>query len=147
MSNQPIAKASTCTQHRKTRTNIHALSGIRTYDLSVQTIKAYASDCSSTGTCFHFQNEYVGIHWYCVTIHVVPTACSSTGKTEWLRLWCEYSHYLSCKRKPHKSPDLTFHCDSSLRFHRVKTFITTSVKWNRLTRSRPRENSLKVVCM
>jgi N-acetylglucosamine-6-phosphate deacetylase len=31
-------------------TNIHALSGIRTHDLSVKTIKAYASDLAATGT-------------------------------------------------------------------------------------------------
>jgi hypothetical protein len=31
------------TQDRKTRTNIHALSGIRTHDLSVEEIKAYTS--------------------------------------------------------------------------------------------------------
>jgi hypothetical protein len=30
------------TEDRKTRTNIHALSGIRTHDLSVEVIKAFA---------------------------------------------------------------------------------------------------------
>jgi hypothetical protein len=33
----------------QTRANIHALSGIRTHDLSVQAIKAYASDSVVTG--------------------------------------------------------------------------------------------------
>jgi hypothetical protein len=33
------------TQQRKTRTNIHYLSGIRNNDLNVEEIKAYASDC------------------------------------------------------------------------------------------------------
>jgi hypothetical protein len=31
-------------------TNIHALTGIQIYDLSTQAIKAYASDCTATGT-------------------------------------------------------------------------------------------------
>jgi hypothetical protein len=34
----------------QTRTNIHALSGIRTHGLSVKAIKAYASDRTVTGT-------------------------------------------------------------------------------------------------
>jgi hypothetical protein len=38
------------TQHGKPRTNFHALSAIRTHDLSVQTIKAHASDHVTTGT-------------------------------------------------------------------------------------------------
>jgi hypothetical protein len=33
-----------------TRTNIHDLSGIRTYGLSVETIKANVSDREATGT-------------------------------------------------------------------------------------------------
>jgi hypothetical protein len=33
-----------------TRTSIYALSGIRTHDLSLQAIKAYASDLAATGT-------------------------------------------------------------------------------------------------
>jgi hypothetical protein len=31
-------------------TNIHALSGIRTHDLSVKAMKAYATDRAATGT-------------------------------------------------------------------------------------------------
>jgi hypothetical protein len=38
------------TQHRNTRTNIHASSGIRTHDISVQTIKTYVSDPAATDT-------------------------------------------------------------------------------------------------
>jgi hypothetical protein len=38
-SNQPVAKASTYTQRRKTRKNIYALSGIRTRDSRDQAIK------------------------------------------------------------------------------------------------------------
>jgi hypothetical protein len=38
------------TQHRKTKTNVHDLSGIRTHDLSVQAIKAFASDRAAAGT-------------------------------------------------------------------------------------------------
>jgi hypothetical protein len=34
----------------QTKTNIHALSGIRTHSTSVQAIKAYASDRAATGT-------------------------------------------------------------------------------------------------
>jgi hypothetical protein len=37
-------------QQRKTKTNIYTLSGIRTHDISVQAIKAYASDCAASGT-------------------------------------------------------------------------------------------------
>jgi hypothetical protein len=36
------------TQHRKTRTNIHALSGIRTHDPSNQQVKTHASDRTTT---------------------------------------------------------------------------------------------------
>jgi hypothetical protein len=35
---------------RKTRANIHALSGIQTHDLSFQVINAYASDCTASRT-------------------------------------------------------------------------------------------------
>jgi hypothetical protein len=38
-------------QHTKTTTNIHALSGIRSHELSVQVIEAYATDRATTGTC------------------------------------------------------------------------------------------------
>jgi hypothetical protein len=38
------------TQHRKTRTNIHALSGIRTHDPSNQPAKSHASDSTATVT-------------------------------------------------------------------------------------------------
>jgi hypothetical protein len=37
-------------RHRKMTTNIHALNGIRTHDLSVKAIKAFASDRAPTGT-------------------------------------------------------------------------------------------------
>jgi hypothetical protein len=37
-------------QHRKTRTNIHALSGIRTHDPSNQPAKTHASDRTATVT-------------------------------------------------------------------------------------------------
>jgi hypothetical protein len=38
------------TQHRKTLTNIHALSGIRTHDPSSQPAKTHASDRTATVT-------------------------------------------------------------------------------------------------
>jgi hypothetical protein len=38
------------TQHRKTRTNIHALSGIQTHDPSNQPAKTHASDRTATVT-------------------------------------------------------------------------------------------------
>jgi hypothetical protein len=41
------------TQDRKARTNIHALSGIRTQDFSVQAIKAFVSDHAATGADPH----------------------------------------------------------------------------------------------
>jgi hypothetical protein len=37
------------TQHRKTKTKVRALSGIRTHGLSDQAIKAYAPDGATTG--------------------------------------------------------------------------------------------------
>jgi hypothetical protein len=48
------------TQHRKTRTNIHALSGIRTYDPSNQPAKTHASDRTATvtGNCWCFDLNY-----------------------------------------------------------------------------------------
>jgi hypothetical protein len=48
-SDEPITNASTYTQHRKTRTNIHALRGIRTHDHRDQAIKTYAFDLAATG--------------------------------------------------------------------------------------------------
>jgi hypothetical protein len=42
------------TQHRKTRTNIHALSGIRTHDPSNQPAKTHASDRTATVTVHIF---------------------------------------------------------------------------------------------
>jgi hypothetical protein len=38
------------TQHRKTGTNIHALSGIRTHDPSNQPAETHATDCTATVT-------------------------------------------------------------------------------------------------
>jgi hypothetical protein len=37
-------------EEEETTTNIHALTGIQINDLSTQAIKAYASDCTATGT-------------------------------------------------------------------------------------------------
>jgi hypothetical protein len=42
------------TQHRRTRTNIHALSGIRTHDPSNQPVKTHASDSTATVTGIKF---------------------------------------------------------------------------------------------
>jgi hypothetical protein len=42
------------TQHRKTRTNIHAKSGIRTHDPSNQLAKTHASDRTASVTGPHF---------------------------------------------------------------------------------------------
>jgi len=42
-------------QHRNTRTNIHALSGIRTHSLGDQAIKAYASDRAASTHCYNWQ--------------------------------------------------------------------------------------------
>jgi hypothetical protein len=54
-SDQLVAKASAyTTQHRNMRTNIHALSGILTNGLSVQAIKTYASEGTTTGTGLSF---------------------------------------------------------------------------------------------
>jgi hypothetical protein len=62
MSDQPVAKASTYkgTQERKTKTNINVLSGIRNHDLSIQTIKAYASASADMGPAqiFYTKNYF-----------------------------------------------------------------------------------------
>jgi hypothetical protein len=42
------------TQHRKTRTNIHALSGIRNHDPNNQPAKTHASDRTATVTGIKF---------------------------------------------------------------------------------------------
>jgi hypothetical protein len=55
-SNQPVSKASTYTQRRKTRKNIYALSGIRTRDRRDQAIKTYASDCAVTGPSHYYDD-------------------------------------------------------------------------------------------
>jgi hypothetical protein len=50
MSDQPVANVSTYTkEHTKRRTNINSLRGIRTRDISVQTLKAYALVWMATG--------------------------------------------------------------------------------------------------
>jgi hypothetical protein len=50
----------TTTQHRKTRTNTHALSGIRTYDPSNQPAKTHASDSTATVTgIYHLLHSYI----------------------------------------------------------------------------------------
>jgi hypothetical protein len=45
-------------QHRKTRTNIHALSGIRTHDPSNQPVKTHASDRTATVTGIQSNYSY-----------------------------------------------------------------------------------------
>jgi hypothetical protein len=49
------------TQHRKTRTDIHALSGIRTHDSSIRAIKTHAPDRAATvtGPSYHNPNNNV----------------------------------------------------------------------------------------
>jgi hypothetical protein len=62
------------TQHRKTRTNIHALSGIRTHDPSNQPAKTHASDRTATvtgnlvewGTALHL--HYLNINPFYTTM-------------------------------------------------------------------------------
>jgi hypothetical protein len=54
MSDQPVANSKSLylhrtAQHRKTRTNIHVSSAIRTKGLSIQAMKAYATDSVATG--------------------------------------------------------------------------------------------------
>jgi hypothetical protein len=59
--------------HEQKRTNIRALSGIRTHGFSVQAIKAYASDREATGT-----GIWVGL----VTLRKRLKKCKlSVGKT------------------------------------------------------------------
>jgi hypothetical protein len=50
------------TQYRKTRTKIHALSGIRTHDPSNQPTKTHASDRTATVTdeCVHTRKKNIG---------------------------------------------------------------------------------------
>jgi hypothetical protein len=47
------------TRHRKTRTNIHALSGIRAHDPSNQTVKTRASDRTATVTGYFLHTNYI----------------------------------------------------------------------------------------
>jgi hypothetical protein len=54
------------TQHRKTRTNIHALSGIRTHDPSTQPAKTHASGRTATVTGYHS-------HHHCVICDALAT--------------------------------------------------------------------------
>jgi hypothetical protein len=50
-SDQPVSKACTYReQHKETKTNIHALNGIRTHNLNFRAIKDFAWDCATTGT-------------------------------------------------------------------------------------------------
>jgi hypothetical protein len=46
--------------YEQTRTNIHALSGIRTHGLSVEEIKAYASAHAATVAGKHVQEAWKG---------------------------------------------------------------------------------------
>jgi hypothetical protein len=49
-SDQPVARAATHTTQNKTQeTNIHNISGIRTYDFRNQVFATYAFDCMTTG--------------------------------------------------------------------------------------------------
>jgi hypothetical protein len=50
------------TQHRNTRTNIHALSGIRTHELSNQTAKTHASDRTATVRIYYFAHKPTALH-------------------------------------------------------------------------------------
>jgi hypothetical protein len=54
------------TQHTKTRTNIHAVSGIRTHDLSIQAIKALTSDRAATET----NNKYYKVNNYSTCLRI-----------------------------------------------------------------------------
>jgi hypothetical protein len=65
-------------------TNIHALSGIRTHDLSVKAIKAYASDLAATGTVdFYpsFSNDFESM--LRVFISEYQIAMVSEARTFW----------------------------------------------------------------
>jgi hypothetical protein len=58
------------TQHRKTRTNIHALSGIRTHDPNNQPAKTHASDRKAAVTGIERllnqnQRQYLTNDWFC----------------------------------------------------------------------------------
>jgi hypothetical protein len=63
------------TQHRKTRKNIHALSGIRTHDPSNQLAKTHTSDRTATATgeeLCTFTKYYLVLvfHFYAVVANV-----------------------------------------------------------------------------
>jgi hypothetical protein len=63
----------------QTRTNIHALSGIRTHSLSVQAIKACASDGVATGTAWKGCSCYISsIAWIELTLLLQRTSSEQT---------------------------------------------------------------------
>jgi hypothetical protein len=72
------------TQHRKTRTNIHALSGIRTHDPSNQPVKTRASDRTATvtGHCdrqMKLRNSYlIEDFWVYEYIMLIPVSKPQT---------------------------------------------------------------------
>jgi hypothetical protein len=69
---QPVEKASNYTEYNtKTRTNMHALSGIQTHDLIVQTAKTFAPDRMATG---------IGVCLF----HI----CYNSHLVSWFRKWC-----------------------------------------------------------
>jgi hypothetical protein len=62
------------TQHRKTRANIHALSGIRTHDNSNQSAKTHASDRTAVTGIYPYTWSKLAVH--CIikysTVHRLP---------------------------------------------------------------------------
>jgi phage terminase large subunit-like protein len=81
MSDQPIAEASSYTQHRKTRTDMHALSGIRTEDHSDQAVKTYDTVRAATGTEIHLRHHVQNV------LEQLIGCCDRTDKKRHFREW------------------------------------------------------------
>jgi hypothetical protein len=75
------------TQHRKTRTNIHALSGIRTHDPSNQPAKIHASGRTTTVTG---SSDLRDANWTCIdstTIRDSLWQLLNWFSALWIKLW------------------------------------------------------------
>jgi hypothetical protein len=69
------------TQHRKTRTNIHVLSGIRTHDPSNQPAKTHASDRTATVTGIKAYRKSYSSYFLGIVLKPVPTLYTSLQVT------------------------------------------------------------------
>jgi hypothetical protein len=83
-------------QHRNTKTNIHASSGIRTHDPSNQAAKTYALDTSAAGTGL-FREHTILIFPHYKTIAMQNKQVSTANVTRLSNGKCIYAFVVSCK--------------------------------------------------